>query len=119
MTDRYYNTVTGNEEFFPGPNIVILPPENVFWSQLPDGHELVYDMAGVPTGTQPIPPPAVGTTTAIRLELAGVGISQKTVTTALYMAHRGDMSLINLLDTALDTVALNQGVTLAAVAGEI
>jgi len=66
MTDRYYHLVDKNEVLYfpvvegspeppPTPdaldvNVVVLPPENPFWSPLPEYHEFTYDIDGKPNG---------------------------------------------------------------------
>lgn len=119
MPDGYYHVINKTEEFGPGPDIVVLPPENPFWSPLPDGHELTYDGGGLPNGTAPIAPPSTGTPDAIRIELAAVGITADRIARALYLSHRGDSTLLNALDATIDTIAANQGVNYADVSGVI
>ena len=119
MPDRYYNTVTKVEEFGPGTDIVILPPENPFWSPLPAGQRLTYDGGGVPNGLEPIPAPTLGSPAAVQNELLAAGISYRTVAQAMYLDHLGDSSLLTTLDAAINTVATNQSVTYAVVIAEL
>ena len=108
---RYYNTVTRVEEFAPGPDIVVLPPENPFWSQLPDGEELTYDGFGVPNGTQPIPPFSVGSIEAIQEALGAAEIHTGKLALALYSHHHGNSTLLNAINAEITAIALAQSVT--------
>lgn len=116
---RYYHTIDKNEALAPGPDIVILPPENAFWSPLPAGHQLTYDGNAIPTGTEPIPPPPLGTIGAAKIDLRAAGVTTAAVSRALYKDGRGLPAELNAIDAAIDAIVLAHTLSLEDVVDAI
>ena len=104
---RYYHVVNKNEARAPGAGIVELPPENVFWSPLPPGEQLTYDMADLPNGTEPIPVPAP----TVASDLDDAGIDHLALTKALYKDYLGDSSDIIQIGVDIAAIAMTHSVT--------
>lgn len=117
---RYYHLLDKNEVLFVAPplppDVVELPPENVFWSELPEGHELTFDGGGLPNGTQLI---VQGTDFILRDALSSAGVTRDTLTSALYLAGRGVTAPLTALDNAIDALVISEGVTLEEMVGAI
>ncbi len=109
---RYYNKVSRTEvlNYDPGspdPDVVLLPPENVFWHPLPAGHELTRDGAGIPNGTQPEPIPLSYT---IRLELIAANISLSRLTIELFKQSQALPNDLANIYSDIQTIATNNSV---------
>lgn len=90
----------------PPAHVVALPDENIFWTQLPDGAQLTYDMDDIPNGTEPIPiPPEV----VIRDAAHAAGITRWGLTKAQLL---GDTTAVM---AAVATVASDTGTTVEGV----
>ena len=117
---RYYHTVDKVEVLFVEPplppNVVELPPENVFWLDLPEGHELTFGVGDLPVGTQPVVPDP---RSALLDALYAAGVTKGTVATALYLDGRGIPGPLNDIDAALDALVLSEAVTLEVLVGAL
>lgn len=115
---RYYHTVDKVEVLFVEPplpaNVVELPPENVFWLDLPEGQELTFDGGGIPNGTQPVVPDP---RSALLDALYDAGVTKGTITAALYLDGRGTPGPLNAIDAAIDALVISEGVTLTYLMG--
>ena len=109
---QYYNKVTrtvalGYDPDSPDPDVVLLPPENVFWHPLPEGHEFTFDVDGIPDGTQPEPVPLSYT---IRLELIAANISLSRLTIELFKQSQALPNDLANIYSDIQTIATNNSV---------
>lgn len=114
--DRYYDTTLLCEwlaepgetaPVLPG-DVVILPPEHIFWQPLPEGDKLVYGLDGVPTGYETVVPTPEY---ALFLAVTGAGLTRSRLVTATYAASRGYPGPLNDFNAEVDALALTEGVT--------
>ena len=115
---RFFNIVTKTEAVegmhsISPPDVLPLPAPNVFFDPLPAGQTWTYDGAGLPNGTTPLPPPTAEEQAAIDIHAAG--ITRSTLALAYYQAHRGDPSLLAVVDSVIDAVVISSGLTLTQV----
>ena len=114
---QYYNKVTrtmalGYDPDSPDPDVVLLPPENVFWHPLPPGHEFTFDVDGIPDGTQPEPVPISYT---IRLEAIAAGVTMERITAELFKQSQALPNDLANIYSAIQTIATNNSLTDAEV----
>ena len=109
--DRYYDTVIGCEQLEPNENTVVLPPDNVFWHPLPEGHQFVYDENNIPIGTEPIPLPEPGTDDGILMSCAQNEITMHRISMAMLRAHNGNSQSVDSINSKLAQIAQNHGTT--------
>ena len=117
---RYYHIIDKVEVLFVEPplpaNVVELPPENVFWADLPEDHKLTFDGSGIPNGTQlTVPAPHM----ALLGALYDAGVTKGAVATALYLDGRGIPGPLNALDATIDGLVLSEEVTMEVLLGAI
>lgn len=94
------------------PDVVELPPENVFWGPPKDPDEvLTFDGAGLPLAlvARVIPPELL-----LKRAMRDAGLTQAAMERATYLARRGDLGPLTALDNALDALVLSEGATLEA-----
>jgi hypothetical protein len=110
--DRYYDTVNQQERLDDGggdPNVVVLPPENVFWGDPLEPDEMFsYDMAGLPLAVVPRPPTDAE---LITQELFDAGVTQQTLRQAQIADSRGNPVPLADWNAALDSVVANNPYT--------
>jgi hypothetical protein len=103
--DRYYDTVHKQERLDDGggdPNVVVLPPENVFWGDPLEPDEMFsYDLAGLPLAVVPRPPMD---SEIIGAELYAAGVTQQSLRQAQVADSRGNPVPLADWNAALDSV---------------
>lgn len=111
--NRYYD-VENKQEWVPPqgatsipPGIVSLAESNPFWQPLPPGHELIFNVNGIPSGTQEIP---VTPEQLLRDDMHEAEISMKRIVAALYLAERGFGTPLMELSEAVDAIAVEHDV---------
>ena len=115
--DRYFNKVTLTEHvqalhgpWDADPNVVILPPGNVFWGPPLDGDEvLTFDGGGLPLARVPRIVPQAET---LGLLLRSQNLTQSTLERALYLDQRGIGTPLVDFNAAIDALVLSEAVTL-------
>ena len=113
---RYYDKINRNERQAEDlPNVVELPPSNVFWSLLPAGMQFTYDGSNIPNGLEPIPPHVYTVAEQARIDLRAAGVTIVSITAANYMLSRGDNTLSLLINAAVDAVVVSSGLSLIQV----
>jgi len=116
----FYNKLNGSEvhpllgDTSP-PHIVELPPEHIAWIKMPAGMQFTYDGNNIPDGYEAQPAPIYTAEEQARLDLYAAGISSRTLALAYYKNHRGDPSLLAVVDSVIDAVVISSGLTLTQV----
>lgn len=113
----YYNkvlrTAVPGPAHDPGnPDEIALDPGNVFWTVIPDDHELTFDVDGIPNGTQPI---AVPIDYVIRQDLMAANITQQRLTIELFKESQSLPNDLATIYTDIQTIAANNSVVVGVV----
>ena len=116
--DRFFSVPDKNEHFGPPDNIEVfyLPPENVFWQQLPDGHALTFDGQGLPNGTQLA---VDGAEVQLFRLMTSLGLTQYELTLAMYANSRGQPALLSDFNAKMDALVISESVTLEYLIGRM
>lgn len=117
---KYFNTITktlaveGMHPIDP-PGVLPIADNNVFFDPMPAGHRFTYDGAGLPDGTEPVPPPVYTVAEQARLDLHAAGVNVRSVMAAWYLDDRGEDAQLDLINAAFDAVVISSGLTLTQV----
>lgn len=111
MPDRYYHKILKNEVFdpvLPDSDIVVLPPENVFWTPLPEGEKFTYDIDGLPDGTEPV---VYSLEIQLREAAQVAGLTRARITSALLSDAAGNSVPLSDIAAIVTTLAGDFSVT--------
>ena len=127
MPDRYFDKST-KTELFENPLVpaqlqynamnsdhAALPDTNPFFSELPAGQQVTYDIDGLPDGLEPIPAPVYSAFNQARIDLFNAGVTPRTVANARYLDGRGDSSELAAIDASIDAIVISSSLTLSQV----
>ena len=122
MADRYFKISTKTELLLTGPAHLIynggnsdhaaIDESNAFFSALPAGQQLTFDGGGLPDGLEAIPPFVPTTEQQAAIDLQAAGVTIQTISQARYLDTRGDSSLLDAIDTAVDLIVISSGLDL-------
>jgi len=112
-TSFYYDKALMQELLPPGydpmnPDHVELPPENIFWTSIPDNHELTFDINGIPNGSALRPEPV---DSLVRADLLSANITISRITVELFKESQALANDLALMDSQIHTIAVNHGLT--------
>ena len=112
-TSFYYDKALMQELLPPGydpmnPDHVELLPGNIFWTAIPDNHELTFDINGIPNGSALRPEPV---DSLVRADLLSANITQGRITVELFKESQALANDLATIYADIQSIAITHGVT--------
>jgi len=128
MSNRYFHIPTKTELFMATPALIktglihliydsnnpdhaMIDESNPFFSPLPDGQQLTFDINGIPNGLEPIPAPVYTAQEQALIDLQAAGVTAAVLTVARYLDSEGDGVALTAVQSLITGIAINNSLT--------